>query len=431
MRIVVTGATGFIGSRLRAALLARGHVVVGVSRHRPPQETVRPWFELDFAQASGADWREALTGIDVVVNTVGIFREQGAQTFEALHVRAARTLFLACVEAGVRRVVQLSALGADEHATTAYHLSKRAADEFLLGLPVQSVIAQPSLVFGTQGASARVFLSWASLPLLALPAGGRQLVQPVHVDDAAEALATLVDGGSFVGQRVALVGPCALTLEDYLQALRHGLHLSKAPVIAIPAAVVTLLARLGDPLPRSLFDSASWQMLQRGNSASARQISHLLGRPPRTAQDFIPRDSADAHRNDARLAWLLPLLRLSIAFVWIFTGIVSLGLYPLADSEQLLARAGVPSDWRLPALFGAAALDLLLGVASLLPLRRRRALWLAQSALILLYTAIITFRLPEFWLHPYAPMLKNLPMLAALLLLAMLEPPARRHDGST
>ena len=82
----------------------------------------------------------------------------------------------------------------------------------------------------------------------------------------------------------------------------------------------------------------------------------------------------------------------------------------------------MPAALRPLALYGAAALDLVLGVASLL-MRRRRWLWLAQIALILGYTAIITARLPEFWLHPYGPVLKNLPMLAALWLLLELDRP--------
>ena len=99
----------------------------------------------------------------------------------------------------------------------------------------------------------------------------------------------------------------------------------------------------------------------------------------------------------ARLAWLLPLLRWSIALVWIVTAIVSFGVYPMDDSYALLAQAGVPSALLGLALYGAALMDLVLGVCALLP-RRVRWLWLAQLALVLGYTAIITLRLPEFWL---------------------------------
>ena len=69
-----------------------------------------------------------------------------------------------------------------------------------------------------------------------------------------------------------------------------------------------------------------------------------------------------------------------------------------------------------------AALDLLLGVLTLWPLRRQRWLWAAQIALIVGYTLIISWRLPEYWLHPYGPMIKNLPMLALLVSLWVLAP---------
>jgi hypothetical protein len=113
--------------------------------------------------------------------------------------------------------------------------------------------------------------------------------------------------------------------------------------------------------------------------------------------------------------------------VWIVTGMVSFGLFPREDSLDLLARAGVPDPLRAPMLYGAAAFDLLLGIATLWPMRRRRWLWALQAALILFYTAVITLRLPEFWLHPYGPVLKNLPMLALLWLLAELEPQGARE----
>jgi hypothetical protein len=170
-----------------------------------------------------------------------------------------------------------------------------------------------------------------------------------------------------------------------------------------------------------LFDTPSWKMLQRGNAAPADGITALLGTAPREAHDFVPPEHAAAVRSHARLQWLLPLLRLSLAMVWIFTGIVSFGVFPVEDSYELLARTGVPTSWQPAMLFGAATFDLALGIATLWPLRRRRWLWWSQIGLILFYTAVISLRLPEFWLHPYGPLLKNLPMLAALLLLAMLE----------
>src|SRR5436190_21658236 len=143
-------------------------------------------------------------------------------------------------------------------------------------------------------------------------------------------------------------------------------------------------------------------MLQRGNTDSPDAIAALLGRAPRDASEFIGPAEAPLLRRSAQLAWLAPLVRLSLAAVWLVTGVVSLGVYPVEDSYALLARAGVPEALRPAALYGAALLDLGLGIATL-AVRRRSWLWLAQIALILAYTAIISVRLPEFWLHPYGP----------------------------
>lgn len=426
MKILLTGATGFIGARLRAVLLARGHSVVAVARCPPPSVHAHErWIAVDFARThAAAHWQPHLVGVDAVVNAVGIFRERGAQRFGALHVQAPIALFDACVDAGVARVVQISALGADAEATSAYHRSKRAADEHLLALPLDAVVAQPSLVFGPGGASARAFLALAALPLVPLPAGGRQRVQPLHVDDAARALCTLVEAPprAWAGQRVPLVGPAPLTLAAYLQALRRALRLPPARGIAVPPWAVALAARVGDHRRSALLDTASWRMLERGNVAPPAATERLLGRAPCAAPAFVDADTASALRTQAQLAWLLPLLRASIAAVWIVTAFVSAFVWPVGDSYALLERTGVPAALQPLALYGAAALDLLLGVLTLaLPRARRRALWIAQAALMLLYMALIAWKLPEFWLHPYGPLVKNLPMLAALTMLHVFD----------
>jgi hypothetical protein len=161
-------------------------------------------------------------------------------------------------------------------------------------------------------------------------------------------------------------------------------------------------------------------MLERGNVADPAATARWLGHAPRPVAAFVAPEDAPSARRDARLAWLLPLLRYAIAAVWIVTGIVSLGLYPVAESYALLARVGVTGALAPPMLYGAALLDLALGLGVLV-MRDRRVLWLLQIAVILGYTAIITWKLPEFWLHPYGPLLKNLPMLAAIWLLHQVE----------
>jgi uncharacterized protein YbjT (DUF2867 family) len=423
MRVLVTGASGFIGAALVEALDAAGFEVVPAVRDA--EKARRRWPRLaplavDFSRdLDPAVWQPRLRGIDAVVNAVGLFRETPQQSFESVHVRAPQALFAACVAGRVTRVVQLSALGADDQATTAYHRSKKQADEYLWSLPLAASVLQPSLVFGVDGASSRLFLRLAALPLVPLPDGGSQRVQPVHVDDlVASVLAVLVAPSP--PRRLAVVGAAPLRLRDYLQCLRRGLGLGRIRVLPVPLPIARAAAELGSRLRHGLLDRDALSMLERGNSADAAPLSRLLGRAPRACDAFIDRSTAPVLREAVLLRPALALLRLSIAALWIGTAIVSFGVFPVEQSYALLARSGVPPAFAPLALYGAATLDLALGLG-MLARPTRLASYRLQIALILAYTAIITLRLPEFWLHPYAPILKNLPVLAAIWLLLRLE----------
>lgn len=421
MVVLLTGASGFIGQHVVSELAAAGHEVMCAVRNPTTGDPRFRHIPVDFtSDFESADWVPRLAGVDVVINAAGIIREHGTQTFEAIHHRAPRALFSACAAAGVRLVVQISALGADTGAESRYHLSKKAADDFLAGLPLRSVILQPSLVYGSDGASARMFATLASMPLVALPGRGEQMIQPVHVDDVAATIVALLDSDVQSGERIPVAGPQPMSLKAFLSVLRRAMGLGGAYFLPVPMSLMRIVARLGKMVPGSLLDPETLSMLERGNTASAIETARLLGREPRHPENFIAHAERAAVKTQAKLSWLLPVLRVSIALVWIVTGIVSLGLYPVEESYVLLARVGITGMLAPLMLYGAALLDLAFGVA-ILVLRRRRWLWLAQLAVILFYTAVITWKLPEFWLHPYGPLLKNLPMLAAIWLLLELE----------
>lgn len=115
------------------------------------------------------------------------------------------------------------------------------------------------------------------------------------------------------------------------------------------------------------------------------------------------------------------LIRLTLAAMWLATGALSLGIYPRADSLSLLERVGLHGTTALITLYLAAALDIVLGLLTLF--RPSQFLWQAQAMLIVAYTLIISLWLPEFWLHPFGPILKNLPVLMLLWLL-------NKYDGT-
>lgn len=422
MKILVTGCSGFIGQRLAAALLAEGHGVLCAGRRAAPLGADARFVRKDFYRDVTPDaWAPCLDGVDLVINAAGIIAARRADDFELVHVRGPLALFDACVAAGVSRVIQISALGADANARSAFHTSKRAADDHLRTMPLGAVIVQPSLVYGQGGASAALFGALASAPVTFLPGDGSQAVQPVHVDDVVRGIVAIVATPSLRDATIAFVGPEPLSLRELLMRLRAALGFERAPCVRVPMWLLRSAARFGSWTKRGLLNVDTLAMLARGNTAEAAPFTALLGRAPRGAERFLEPWERAAARRDALLHWLLPMLRYSIAIMWIVSGVVSLGPYPVESSLALLGDVGLASrPLAAAALYGAAVLDVALGVGTLM-LRKRRLLWLAQIAVVLAYTAIISVRLPQLWLEPFGPVLKNLPVLAALWLLYVTE----------
>jgi uncharacterized protein YbjT (DUF2867 family) len=411
--VLLLGASGFIGTPLRALLENAGFRVVTASR-RPASSSgaVQADFAVDHDPQA---WLPRLEGIDAVINAVGIFTERGSNSYHAIHTAAPQALFAACARAGVPRVIQISALGA-ESGITGYFRSKLRADEYLMGTPLDWTIVRPSLVYGDAGASSRILRMLASLPLIPLPGNGSQQVQPIHVEDLARAIVAMLAGTAASRAVVPVVGPVPLPFRNYLLSLRKQMGLRPGLCMPTPRWLMHIAGVAGGRLAGGLLRPDSIAMLELGSTADPRLVTALLGQAPRPASRFIGPGRAAGLRMSARLAWLLPLLRLSIAALWILSGIVSLWFYPREASFAMLAQAGIPAALRLPALYGAGSLDLLMGLACLWP-RPRSWVWLGQIVLVLVYTAIITLRLPELWLHPFGPISKNLPILAALLVL--------------
>ena len=278
VKVLLTGASGFIGRHVAQVLRGAGYTVLPVSRHHG----------VDMAKLDEPrHWLARLEGVGAVVNAVGILAQTQRQSFQALHVQAPLALFEACVQAGVPRVVQLSALGADEAASCAYHLSKRTADEGLCALPLQAFVLRPSLVHGRGGYSSEWLLRLARLPIIPLPGKGHQRIQPVLLADV---LATVLRclQTSAPGRRLDVVGPEALSLAEWLQRLRGAQGLPAARLCPLPWPLVLAAARVGQHL-LPLLHPDTLRMLQAGNVADVAPLAHFLGRLPRVAstQDLV------------------------------------------------------------------------------------------------------------------------------------------------
>lgn len=425
MNILLTGATGFLGRHILQALLKQGHQVTACCRYPERLTTLYPKLDtlpIDFGKAVGIDnWSAYLTGIDAVINAAGIIRETAANSFSHVHTDAPLALFKASEQAGVRRIIQISAAGADSAGSTGYYVSKGRADEGLRLLDIDWFVIRPSLVYGPGAKSMGLFRGLAALPCIPLIGNGRQRLQPVHIDDLIELILRCLQDNIPARLSIDAVGPASLCLADLLQKQRLWLGKSKGMFISIPEILVNTLPLVGGWLNEPALNREAIAMLNQGNTADAEPVARLLGRAPKSMDQALRETVASqADRWHARLYFMKPALRLSIAMVWLWAGIVSAFVYPPADSYRLLEQVGLPQILHPLMLYGASALDFVLGLAMLTGWRIRPVVY-CQCLIMLIYTGVITFALPEYWAHPFGPMIKNLPLLAASFVLLALE----------
>ncbi|MEQ1544310.1 NAD(P)H-binding protein [Methyloglobulus sp.] len=286
MKILVCGASGFVGRHLTSALQAAGHSVIrGIRKPSQPNDIA-----VDYCKDTTKEaWIPKLVNVDVVINAVGVLRDSAKQPMNLLLEQTPIALFSACKEAGVKRIVQVSALGIDKGIETPYFQYRRAPEAYLNALPdnLRWLILRPSVIYGEDGASAKMFRFQAGLPVQTLPAGGRQTLQPVHINDICEGVCRWLADSEAKSQTVTCVGQEATDMRGMLDSYRQQMKHSKALHISIPAFLVGLSARIGDFIPASPLCSDTLTMLNAGNTGDATEFTKLLGHAPRSYRTFI------------------------------------------------------------------------------------------------------------------------------------------------
>ena len=234
-------------------------------------------------------WLPRLKGMSVVINAVGLLRDSHKNPMQKLHVETPSAIFATCAEANVERVIQLSALGVDSGVKAAYFSTRLLAEEALHKLPtsLRWLCLRPSVIYGEDGASAQMFRLQAKLPVHGLPMGGRQQLQPVHINDICAAVTLWLADPNAVNQTVAAVGAEATDMRGMLDSFRQQLGLRPAWHFSVPAPLVQLAARIGDFIPASPLCSETLAMLCAGNVADAAGFTKLLGHAPRSYREFI------------------------------------------------------------------------------------------------------------------------------------------------
>ncbi|MCP4936566.1 MAG: SDR family oxidoreductase [bacterium] len=422
MRILVTGATGFIGQHIVQALASEEHSLVLTSRTPHTGADGHDWRIIDFATAHRPDdWSDVVENVDLVINAVGIFKPTRRQSFEALHDKAPRALFAASKTAGVKRIIQISALGTDESATGPYHLSKQRADDTLATLEVEWVVLRPSLIIGGSGESWRFFKALASLPVTPVIGNGGQPLQPVAIEDVTRAVLASIQCPQATGHRINLVGAECVTLKSYLQALTNWLGHAKHRPLKIPYGLAGALAGGGALFADMPINRQAVTMLKGAREFVGDDCPSKLGFTPIGLSQFLAQNPASKEaRSAASLYFLGPTLRIALAIMWIMAGVVSLFFFPVEKSLALLAKLGFTGSTGTIAFYGAVLLDIFIGLSLLMRFRIKQIAAL-QIGLIAVYTLALSWVAPMMWSDPFGPLAKNIPILVAILIMQNLE----------
>jgi uncharacterized protein YbjT (DUF2867 family) len=290
----VFGGSGFIG-RYVVRLLARAGMTVRVA----VRDTEAAMFlrtagrvgqivPLHAPVTNDVDVQRAVEGADWVVNLVGLLTESRAASFQAIHVDAAARIARAAASAGVRRLVHVSAIGADPASDSRYAASKGDGENAVRAAFPGATILRPSIVFGPEDNFFNRFAGMTRvLPFMPVIEGATRM-QPVYVGDVADAVLAALQSGDAVGKTYELGGPKVFLFVDLLAYILKitGRDLT---LVNMPLPLVRLQACVLEMLPGKLLTRDQLKMLARDNVVASDVLGLSdLGVSPTPVEQIVP-----------------------------------------------------------------------------------------------------------------------------------------------
>lgn len=296
--IVITGATGYVGSHLTAALRQADAQVRCLVRPESRQ------LDVDFLQACRAKvfkthlndrqvMAEALAGASVVVHLIGSIAPRRGQKFSDLHAGQVQQLIERCRENDVKKVVMVTALGTKSGALSQYHSSKWQAEQCLRESGLDYVILRPSLLVGRQAGQrdskliARLTDLIKNKKMVPLVGGGANKIQPLFIGDLIEALSSVISSHDYDGQTLELAGPQVMTMKELAVELMNSLNIHK-PVVNLPGQAAQLIAaclELLQPVPVLSRDQVTLSL--NDNTSSLEVLGKILQRRPQSLKTAL------------------------------------------------------------------------------------------------------------------------------------------------
>ena len=265
--VTVFGGSGFLGRHVVRALAKLGYRV-RVAVRRPelagflqPQGRVGQIHAVQANVRHPASVEAAAREADVVINLVGILFERGRQTFDAVQSTGAETVALAAASVGAR-MIQVSAIGADESAPSRYARSKALGEKLVLSAAPSAVILRPSVLFGPEDDFFNKFAAIARFsPALPLVGGGHTRFQPIFAGDVASAIVAAIEGHADDGEIYEVGGPEVYSFKELMQFMLATVGRQRL-LIPIPFALAKFQAGLLQLMPKPLLTPDQVELLR-------------------------------------------------------------------------------------------------------------------------------------------------------------------------
>lgn len=291
--VTIFGGSGFVGKNLVQHLAKAGYRVRVAVRHPNNALHVKPLGDLGQVQISQANLRNrlsleaAIMDADYVINLVGILHESGSQTFDNVHHKGAALIAEVAAIAGVKQLIHLSAIGADEESASKYSRSKAAGEAAVLKAYPDATIVRPSVIFGPDDLFFNKFAALAKMYQIMPVICGDSKMQPVYVGDVANAIANMIGNSDAAGKVYELGGPKVYTFRALLEMVNRMTE-QNVPMITIPIQLAYFQAFFLGMLPNPMVTMDQLRLLENDNIVGEGATLADLGIAATPTEAIIP-----------------------------------------------------------------------------------------------------------------------------------------------
>lgn len=303
MTVLVTGASGFVGRHVCAALVKIGHPVRGLARQVPVRK-----FRVDGVEyIRGVDVADALTlkpemfaGVDAIIHLVGIIQEnpRKGQTFQRVHVEGTRNVVAEAQRAGFDgRFVYMSAIGASMNSPSVYSQTKYQAERIVIGSKLPYTIFRPSLVIGADGEFVGQMKDLvlhgglsgnAPFPFIPVPGSGFNLFQPIWVDDLVSCVTQALGRGDTINELYEVGGGTQLSFNELIKGFARSLGKPKKTLVHTPLPLLFAAATVMEKiLPKPPVTRDQLKNLELDNITTSQAVKDIFEITPQTFEQML------------------------------------------------------------------------------------------------------------------------------------------------